>query len=501
MSLVRLSLIFLAAHLASALYFLLDRAPGTSAALSGFPLDDAWIHMVYARSLAAFHGFAYNPSQLETGSSSPLWTLLLVPASWVARLGHISVVLPAKLTGLLTAVAASVAVARLLRGLGFGLVAELCAGLAIAVDPSLAFAQVSGMEVMLAGALGLWAFAELAHERTFVAGLAAGLAPLARPEMALVTVMVLVFAEWRLQQRHAPARRRLWVALPTVVATGGWVTYCLVVSGYPLPNTFYAKFASREEYLVHNLTLIFGQIVPSSPWFAYGAGLLLWGMGAVALWRRGPVGRLFAAFPLVFLVGVSASQVLQEAEPFYYLRYVLPAHVFIVTTLAVGVAVAGQWFWQRRRLSFAPAYGVGLGLLLVGALANLPHAFRARADLFAWNCQNIEELDVAMAVWLRDNVPPGETIAVNDAGASRYFGEHKIFDILGLNHHGFLHKDPAATAELSAVGWVSVFPSLSPHIQNDPSWVSAHRTGTEHLTTCRCDQAEMIAFRRTSMGP
>jgi hypothetical protein len=46
MSLVRLAWIFLAAHVAIAIYFLFDRAPGTAAALYGLPLDDAWIHMV-----------------------------------------------------------------------------------------------------------------------------------------------------------------------------------------------------------------------------------------------------------------------------------------------------------------------------------------------------------------------------------------------------------------------------------------------------------------------
>jgi len=501
MPLVRLSLVFFAAHLATALYFLFDRAPGTAAAWAGFPLDDAWIHMVYARSLAALHGFAYNPGQLETGSTSPLWAIFLVPASWVARLFHISVVLPAKITSLVTAVAASVGAARLVRGLGFGLAAELGAGLAIAFDPSLAFAQVSGMEVMLAGALALWAWAALVHERYLAAGLAAGLAPLARPEMALVTLMVLAVAQWRLQQRHAPVKARLWVVLPTIVLVGGWMAYCLAVSGYPLPSTFYAKFSSREEYLIHNLTLIFAQILPASPWFAYGSGALLWGLGAVAVWRRGLVGRLFAAFPLVYWVGVSASQLLQASEPFFFLRYVLPAQVFVVVTIAIGAVSAARWVWQRRRLALGPAYAAGMALLLVGSLSKLPQTLREHADLFAWNCQNIDELDVAMAVWLRDNVPVGETIAVIDAGASRYWGEHKILDIIGLNHHGLLHRDPVAMAELSRVRFVSVFPSMSQQISSDPAWAPVHRTSSDNLTICRCPQSEVVAYRRISGAP
>jgi len=498
MSLARLFVVFSAAHLATALWFLFDRAPGSAAALYGLPLDDAWIHMVYARSLAALHGLAYNPGQLETGSTSPLWAIALVPATWAAQLLHVSVVIPAKITTLVTAVGASLAAARLVRGLGFGIAAEIAAGLAIAADPSLAFAQVSGMEVMLAGAVALWALAELAQERYIIAGIAAGLAPLARPEMALLTVIVLGTAEWRLHLARASAKERLGVLLPTVIALGGWTTYCLAVSGYPLPNTFYAKFASRQDYVVHNLLLIFTQILPASPWFAFGSGAALWAVGALAVWRRGLVGRLFVVFPLLFLLGVSASQLISDAWPFYFLRYVLPAQVFIVAMVAVGAAVAAGWAWQRRRQAFAPGLAVGAGALIVASLARLPSALAERAHLFAWNCQNIEELDVATALWLRDNVPAGEAIDVIDAGAARYFGNHTIVDILGLNNHRLAHHDPGVTPALVGAHFLSVFPSAMPKLQNDPAWQVVYRATTRNLTICHCLQSEIVTYRRVS---
>lgn len=501
-SLLRLSLIFFAAHLATALYFVFDRTPGTAAALTGFPLDDAWIHMVYARSLAALQGFAYNPGQLETGATSPLWATLLVPASWAARLLHVSVVIPAKLTGLLSAVAASVAVARLLGGLGLGRAAQVAAGLVVAADPSLVFAEVAGMEVMLAAALAFWALAALASQRYISAGLAAGLAPLARPEMVILTTMVIATAQWRLHQRGARPSARLWVVLPTGLLVGGWAIYCLAVSGYPLPNTFYAKFSSREDYLAHNLVLIFTEILPASPWFMYGMGAILWASGAVALWRRGFVGRWVVAFPFVFFVGVSATQLLQAAEPFYFLRYVLPAYVFVVITLAVGAAGAITWAWKHRRGPRGLAYALGLLILAIAPLSKLPGALAARAHLFAWNCQNIEELNVAMALWLREHVPAGEAIAVNDAGASRYFGEHPILDFMGLNNHGLVHRDRGALAQLGRTLWLSAFPSLVPsRIRDEASWSVVHRTSTANLTICRCPQSEIVAYRRTVEAP
>jgi len=41
------------------------------------PLDDAWIHLGYARNLLAHGYYTYNPGSVQTGATSPLWTLTL----------------------------------------------------------------------------------------------------------------------------------------------------------------------------------------------------------------------------------------------------------------------------------------------------------------------------------------------------------------------------------------------------------------------------------------
>ncbi len=48
----------------------------------GFPLDDSWIHQVIARNLAEFHVLGFTAGRLSSGSSSPLWTLILT-FGWV----------------------------------------------------------------------------------------------------------------------------------------------------------------------------------------------------------------------------------------------------------------------------------------------------------------------------------------------------------------------------------------------------------------------------------
>src|SRR5688572_23083681 len=48
-----------------------------------FPLDDAWIHQTYARTFAQNGEWAYRPGQPSSGSTAPLWTLLLALGYWL----------------------------------------------------------------------------------------------------------------------------------------------------------------------------------------------------------------------------------------------------------------------------------------------------------------------------------------------------------------------------------------------------------------------------------
>ena len=45
--------------------------------VEAFPLDDSWIHLHFARNLAEGRGFSYNPGVPVSGSTAPLWTLVL----------------------------------------------------------------------------------------------------------------------------------------------------------------------------------------------------------------------------------------------------------------------------------------------------------------------------------------------------------------------------------------------------------------------------------------
>jgi len=176
----------------------------------GFPLDDSWIHLQFARNLFAGEGLSFNPGVLVPGSTAPLWTALLSllfylpgnPLFWT------------KLLGIACYLAGGVLTYRLSRELGLDHgPANLAAAVTLATS-WLVWSALSGLEISLFVVLSLAGI--LFHikerrdpERIPVSLPILALSFLARPEAALLILAavadrLLVFrrntsgsAEWR----------------------------------------------------------------------------------------------------------------------------------------------------------------------------------------------------------------------------------------------------------------------------------------------------------------
>jgi len=120
----------------------------------GFPLDDPWIHLTFARNLARGWGFAFNQGQPVQGSSAPLWTLVLAFFHLLTR-NPAAIVWIAKILGALFLYVAALYAGRLAMALTRQRWAGLAAGLATVTLCHFDWAMVSGMEVTLCVALAL----------------------------------------------------------------------------------------------------------------------------------------------------------------------------------------------------------------------------------------------------------------------------------------------------------------------------------------------------------
>jgi hypothetical protein len=500
-----------AVHMVAAVPFLFVAWPGTYAGLTGLPLDDGWIHLVYARALSVFDGFCYNPGQAEAGFSSPLWAVLLVPLFWLKEIVDFPTAYGVKVVGLAVACAASLLAFRLAGRLSGSRVAGWIAALLVAVDPSLSFAKFSGMEVLLAAALVLWGLDELVAAREIPAAMAAALAPLARPELLIFTAIALGILGMRLVRRRASPLRWATAVLPSVITVGGWVGFCLAVTGRPLPNTFYAKHPQGGLWSnFADLPTVFGGMLFDLPWFFLGSGLILFAIGARRILRRETSGTPWpdllprigvAAYPIVFLIGISWAHDLKQDWPFYWNRYFQPVIPCLLVLVAIGWVEIARWSYRQLRSGEGAdlrrrMLAVVAALVLALPLLALPLRMLEKSELFAWNCQNINEMQVDVGRWIARNTGPDDWIATNDAGAIRYFGHRRVIDMMGLNNHLVQQRGLASVFGEARPRYFVIFPSWFPKLARDPSLVPVYGVEAQHYSICDCPQELMVVFER-----
>jgi hypothetical protein len=497
--------------------------------------------MVYARGLATEGGFNYNAGVPETGMTSPLWVVLLAgvrvlvaadaggagaaAVSGESAAATLRVVVGAKLLALLFGLAGIVALHRLALALGEGpRVAFLAAALA-ALDPSLTFSRAAGMEVPLFVLLALCALLAAVRGRVAAAGGAVGLAVVARPEGAvLVPLVFALLARGEARRRAGFPRRLALAALLAAAPALAYALFCLHATGVPLPNTFYAKFVAQNPLSLD--ALVFGwrhYVRGNLPYFTLEAGAVLALLGAVRLARRrGLVGLAPIAAGALLFVSALASRRFAPGHFYYWERWLIPTVPFLLLAVASGVGeIAGAVESLRgsarpsraraasagreARAGGAPPHGRRLAwsALAAAALAlaawRVPAALRERAATYAWNNQNIEEMNVALGRWVDANVPREVVVGVNDAGALRYFGRHTTIDLLGLNDHRILRRDAGAGTRILddlGVRCFVIFPTWFPEaFLRSLALVPLHEVRSPHYTICDGPQDVMVVYR------
>ncbi len=417
---------------------------------AAFPLDDSWIHMQFARNLAEGRGFAFNPGVPVSGSTAPLWTLLLGGA--FAIFGAQPVL--AKGLGLAATVGTAWLAGRLAeiwterRPLGL-----LASGLTALAGP-MVWGALSGMEVSLAALLVTAALVSHATGRPVRAAGALGLGALARPEAVLLLPLFWLSGAltWR--------RGVTWLA-PVAACLGPWVAFNLATTGTPLPATAAAKIEGGLVGFLAGVREPLATMVFTRPWqFLSEWARWLWQVNALlpilllpGLWWLGRRwGRAALAPASVLLVHPIAMALLapyrgpafQEGR---YSIHLLPlAIVVAVAPLAMlhstlfpeggegrvrgpvvrGPVVRGPV--ARGPLTARRAGWLAALALLAGVLVALPPA----ATRYGWAVQNIEAMQVHLGRWVERHTPPTARLALNDVGAITYFSRREIVDVMGL---------------------------------------------------------------------
>lgn len=405
----------------------------------GFPLDDSWIHQVYARNLAQQGEWAFVPGEPSTASTSPLYTLLLS----IGYLLHIPFFVWTFGLGAAALAGAGWIGARLGEKLFPGVSqVGLWTGLAMVLAWHLVWAASAGMETMLFCMLSLavvwlaWrdiTYRDLSSRRLFGQGMILGLVgaalTLTRPEGAGLVGLsgVYIFVTWPFERS-----KNEWIIYLGGMVTGwliGVAPYLLLnysVSETLLPNTASAKQAENAPALELSLFRRYGEML--LPLIAGGQILLLPGVVSAVyhLFRRLQRQQMLFLLPLTWVFVLISAYALRLPAPYQHGRYVIPALPHI---LLYGVGGTLTMMQASRHHLTTRVISRSLGLSTAAVMLAF---WGMGAQIYGRDVRIINTEMVDTAKWVKQNLPPDELLAVHDIGAVGYYAPRPILDLAGL---------------------------------------------------------------------
>ena len=431
-----------------------------------FPMDDAYIHFVYADNLIS-HGklFFSDMNEIGVATTSPLWVFLLASL----KLLGIPLLVSAKVLGIIGLITVTGGVYVLFRPIWKSPFLFL-AVILLSISGNLIWFSLSGMETMLFLSTGILALIAYREEKWIYFGILIGLVILARPE-GVILVAATVFVDW---WAHRYFRRELLMALLIGVAIAApWFMYLYLRTGHLLPTSAIGKrftfnigldyIANQNPYLSSFVQL--RALVYPMAWLAY---LLVFALGgkslpgpfiveenAFGIFSYSPSYWAILAWILViFPLLVAASRwllsrrksmqewaqgsrprplmvlavwfVLHNVAYMFFMpvlgtasRYGVLNHVILWIFLALGVSR----FVERPYLA---RFMTG-GLLLIAVANNL---YWNR--VYDANLEHMRNVRIATAHFIHDSLVAEEHCAAFDIGALRYFSQRPIVDIGAL---------------------------------------------------------------------
>lgn len=420
------------------------------------PLDDSFIHFVYARRFAEGQPFTFSPGDgYSSGATSFAWPLLLTPFYLIGLRG-LALVWAVWLLGTLLHAAVAVETKRLVEGVA-GKVAGVGAAAMCLLFGAFTWFAWSGMET-----IGLaWAMVRAARmlselcerpaaERTLrgalkVAAMCA-LCPLMRPEGALFAgagaLVLLVFTPPLSGLKSSISGRLpallplftvLWVPLLNL-AMVGHVRGATAIVKWGFGNPYYDS-ARFLQYFGATTRMLWNDLLSGGPYTAifmpeHSQYVFLAGAFALVSMTlrsdRIPRGVLIGLLVLGTLIPCTFLTILWNR-----VRYIwpfAPGWFALVACLGAELGVLSSRYLKDS--AWVPALVTGLfaGSLstkLSWTIADLANSSRA-----------ISEQQVKLGMWANDHLPRDARIGVNDTGAIAYFSNRRTFDVVGLTTEG-----------------------------------------------------------------
>lgn len=410
----------------------------------GFPLDDAFIHLQFARNLYNDGQMAFNVGVSSGGSTAPLYPALLAGffhflGNWYAA-GYV--------LGALCSLGTAVAVYGIARSwTGRTHLARWAGLLTVVVAPTVTQAY-GGMEAPVYSLLflaGLWCYAQPRSRP--LASVFWALAIWLRPEFMLLCPLILL--ERFLAHRRAGDRRLVTLFTQCATHLIIWAAMMLAYAAYHhhqdgqfVPTTFAAKSVTRGLPKPAWMDS-FPAALDSGHW---GHLLLSFTVWPTAILLSVALGIGINCAPLAFGLRRAVTTLWHGDEP-SAAGWRIGILIFLAYPWFRGlVDTWGVFMFQQQRYF---AHFTPLAILLVigahrGGTDSSKNPQRRRTFYWAFagfllttaisvqSVSNINAMQVKIGDWIRNNTARDQLIAANDIGAIGFIGERRILDTVGL---------------------------------------------------------------------
>ncbi|MGY5864354.1 MAG: hypothetical protein RTV41_07100 [Candidatus Thorarchaeota archaeon] len=413
----------------------------------GFTLDDSWIHLQFARTIFEGTPWEYSPGYPSTGSTSPLWSVVLSPI-FLFTSDTISVVWGVLLISLVFFIACSFLVGHIIYSYTGNVAWGVVGILGFVIVPRNTWLMLSGMETplfMFILLLAIYFLDRTDKKSDLILGIVAGLAYLSRPEGVLVAVLLIPLRFLMLGYKRQVDRQRVFSLILSgvfaIVIVAPWILHCINVTGHPLPDTFYAKVHPPTEFEKEAWDFWWQFFVREMNFLLVG-----FAAGAYLILRSKPFPWVLAlALTILYRLSTPYASLINNA------RYLVPIFdLFLIAAVVFSAWLIRTLLVEIMKLKddFESRYLSVIMIILILVIPLIPYYIN-QATNYTKSVRTINDMHVGLGNWMAENTPEDAIFATHDAGGIRYISGRRMIDIAGLLSPDIIHGNMSTRETLS----------------------------------------------------
>ena len=398
--------------------------------LRGSLVDDAYIHLVYARNIAERCELSFNAGDATYGATSPLWVALLAV---VYVLGGDLIVWCGLLSALF-AIGSIIFVYRIVLRISGDVTLASAAALILSAEAWVVRWSAVGMETsfalfMVVLVLDASLSATGSRMRSALFGLLLFFAVLTRPEAILLVPIALASFIFTRRYRERGGLAWLLAFIPLYIV---WLVIIERHTGTYLPLTAGAKqgrldFSTARLFLALIPIKIMGATL-AIPWLAILASLFS-GIRTRSILRFFTGGEEHKSTVLLVLLWAIALPIVYVILDFHVLsRYLVPVAPAVLILGCLGLGSMARRAFKNERARRAALVGIVIIVILQNVLFYSVVVVKPTREFSIGLDRVLRE----MGQWLSQNSEEHALVAVHDIGAIGYYSGRRVLDLGGL---------------------------------------------------------------------